>query len=39
MQDPWTQTTICGLTEGGESVGLGGGGKKEKVGTTVKRKQ
>lgn len=30
MHDAWTQTMIWGLTEGGETVRLGGGGKNEK---------
>ena len=29
MNDPWTGTTIWWLTEGGEKVGLGGGGKSK----------
>ena len=30
MYDPWTQTMIWGLTEGGKEVGLGRGGQREK---------
>ena len=32
MNDPWTQTTVWGLTVGG---GLGGGRQRGKIGTTV----
>ena len=35
MHDSWTQTAIWGWTEGGERVGLGGGGQREKKWTTV----
>ena len=30
LHSPWTQTTICQLTWGEESVSLGGGGEREK---------
>ena len=30
MHDPWTWTTMWGLTERSEREGLGGGGKREK---------
>ena len=34
MHYPWTWTTVWGLPEG-ERRGLGEGGQKEKIGTTV----
>ena len=34
MNDPWTWTTVWGLTVGAE-VGLGGGGHRGKIGTTI----
>ena len=30
MRESWTWTTTWGATEGGEQVGLGGGGQREK---------
>ena len=30
MHDPWTQTTVWRLTVGGERMGFGRGGKREK---------
>ena len=31
VHDPWTQTMTWGLMEGGETIGLGGGGQRGKT--------